>query len=418
MKKIAPHIEIEDCRSCGGSNLSPILSLGDSPLADRLLAKEDLSKPELVAPLDLVFCQDCTLVQITVSVSPDVLFCNDYPYYSSVSPSLLKHFRDSALKLIDERSLSEDSLVIEAASNDGYMLKNFGERGVNVLGIDPAEGPAKEARAAGVETRIDFFGADLARELKQQGKSADVFLANNVLAHVPDLNGFVEGIRLLLKPSGVAVLEMPYVRDLVEKLEFDTIYHQHLCYFSVTALTALFARHELHLNDVERTAIHGGSLRLFVEPQYAPSKRMTDLIEQEKALGLDSIQYYESFGRRVDDLRRRLVELIAERRRDGKRIVGYGAAAKATTLMTYCGIGEKDLDYVVDKNVHKHGKFMGGNHLEICPTERLLDEPPETLLILAWNFADEIMAQQKSFNEAGGAFLVPIPEAKLVTRVK
>ena len=418
MKEVAPHIKIERCRSCGGSNLSLILSLGDSPLADRLLTKDDLSKPELVAPLDLVFCRDCTLVQITVSVSPDVLFCNDYPYYSSVSPSLLKHFRDSALKLIDKRSLSSDSLVVEAASNDGYMLKNFVERGVNVLGIDPAEGPANEAQAADVETRIDFFSADLARELKERGKTADVFLANNVLAHVPDLSGFVEGIQVLLKPSGLAVLEMPYVLDLVEKLEFDTIYHQHLCYFSVTALRTLFARHKLHLNDVERTAIHGGSLRLFVEHDHAPTKRLSDLIDLEQSLGLDRVQYYETFGRRVDGLKRRLIELIAEQKRQGKRIVGYGVAAKATTLMAFCEIGGKDLDYVVDMNVHKHGKFMGGNHLEICPTERLLDDAPETLLILAWNFADEIMQQQRRFNEAGGSFLVPIPEPELISRVK
>lgn len=418
MKEVAPHIKIENCRSCGGSNLSLILSLGDSPLADRLLTKEDLSKPELVAPLDLVFCLDCALVQITVSVSPDVLFCNDYPYYSSVSPSLLKHFRDSALSLIDKRSLSTDSLVIEAASNDGYMLKNFVGHGIDVLGIDPAEGPANEARAAGVETRIDFFGTTLARELKQQGKTADVFLANNVLAHVPDLNGFVEGIQELLKPSGVAVLEMPYVLDLVEKLEFDTIYHQHLCYFSVTTLRTLFARHKLHLNDIERTAIHGGSLRLFVEHNHAPTKRLSDLIDLEQSLGLDRVQYYETFGRRVEGLRRRLVELIAEQRREGKRIVGYGAAAKATTLMTYCGIGEDELDYVVDMNAHKHGKFMGGNHLEIFSTERLLDDVPDTLLILAWNFADEIMQQQNRFSEAGGSFLVPIPKPELIPQVK
>jgi len=418
VKEVAPHIKIENCRSCGGSNLSLILSLGDSPLADRLLTKEDLSKPELVAPLDLVFCLDCALVQITVSVSPDVLFCNDYPYYSSVSPSLLKHFRDSALSLIDKRSLSTDSLVIEAASNDGYMLKNFVGHGIDVLGIDPAEGPANEARAAGVETRIDFFGTTLARELKQQGKTADVFLANNVLAHVPDLNGFVEGIQELLKPSGVAVLEMPYVLDLVEKLEFDTIYHQHLCYFSVTTLRTLFARHKLHLNDIERTAIHGGSLRLFVEHNHAPTKRLSDLIDLEQSLGLDRVQYYETFGRRVEGLRRRLVELIAEQRREGKRIVGYGAAAKATTLMTYCGIGEDELDYVVDMNAHKHGKFMGGNHLEIFSTERLLDDVPDTLLILAWNFADEIMQQQNRFSEAGGSFLVPIPKPELIPQVK
>jgi SAM-dependent methyltransferase len=234
--------------------------LGETPLADRLLTADQLRQPEIMAPLDLVFCPHCSLVQISVSISPEILFCSDYPYFSSVSASLMQHFRESAIQLRDAKELGAESLVVEVASNDGYMLKNFLEFGVPVLGIDPADGPAAAAEKCGVPTLNTFFTGELARKLrKEQGVAADVFLANNVLAHVPDLNGFVEGIRVVLKKTGVAVIEVPYIVDLVNKLEFDTIYHQHLCYFSATALDRLFRRHGLFLNDVARVPIHGGS---------------------------------------------------------------------------------------------------------------------------------------------------------------
>ncbi|MGB5914519.1 MAG: methyltransferase domain-containing protein, partial [Phormidesmis sp.] len=255
------------CRACAHESLLPIISFGETTLADALLTSEQLDKPEYTAPLDLVFCANCSLVQITTSVPPEILFCRNYPYFSSVSPSLLKHFRESAESLIESRQLGPDSMVIEAASNDGYMLKNFADKGIPVLGIDPADGPAAAAQKAGIPTRCTFFGKELAAELKGEGYKADVLLANNVLAHVPDLNGFVEAIGLLLKETGVAVIEAPYLIDLVEHGEFDTIYHQHLCYFSVIALDRLFRSHNLFLNDVQRTSIHGGSLRLFVEPK-------------------------------------------------------------------------------------------------------------------------------------------------------
>ena len=292
------------CRSCGKKDLELIIDFGRTPLADRLVTHEQMRGPEITAPLTLVFCPSCSLVQITESVSPEILFGPEYPYFSSVSPSLLKHFRESAEYLIAKRKLNAGSLVIEAASNDGYLLKNFREKGIPVLGIDPAQAPAQKAQADGVPTIIDFFGKELAKKLRhEEGKAADVFLANNVLAHVPDLNGFVEGIKILLKEDGVAVIECPYLVDLVDHCEFDTIYHQHLCYFSITALDRLFRRHGLYLNDVKRTSVHGGSLRLFVQPFEKVTKTVKNLLVTEKKRKVDKMSYYRDFAHRVEGIK-------------------------------------------------------------------------------------------------------------------
>jgi SAM-dependent methyltransferase len=402
------------CRSCGSTDLEVIIEFGSTPLADRLLRADQLDEPELVADLTLVFCGACALVQIRETVDPEILFFAEYPYFSSVSPSLMAHFAASAEQIMQRWPLDGDSLVVEAASNDGYMLRNFAAAGIPVLGIDPAQAPANAANEAGIPTTIDFFGHALAKELTAVGRHADVFLGNNVLAHVPDLNGFVAGIAELLTERGVAVIEAPYLVDLVDHCEFDTIYHQHLCYFSVTALDALFARHGLHLNDVEQVAIHGGSLRLFVQRFDDRTDRVRRLLDLEHERNFDRIDAYRDFAARVAQLRSDLMAIIEPLRAGGATIAGYGAAAKATTLLAYCGIDKQHLEYVCDLNVYKQGKFMGGNKLAIHPPSMLAENRPDYVMILAWNFATEIMAQNEEFARAGGRFIVPVPRPHVV----
>lgn len=399
---------ISQCRSCGSSDLTDVLNLGSTPLANSLLDRSSLEQPEPKAPLVLVFCSKCSLVQITETVPPETLF-REYAYFSSFSDTVLENARSICKRLISERCLNSKSLVMEIASNDGYLLKNYIEESVPVLGIEPALNIAEEASRKGIETISEFFGADLAGELASQGRRADVIHANNVLAHVPDLNGVVEGIRLALKDDGVAVIEVPYVRDLIDKLEFDTIYHEHLCYFSATALNQLFERNQLILSDIERLPIHGGSLRLFVTRDGARSKKVLEILDEESSCGVDKFEFYLTFSKRVRQLREELNALLSDLKADGKQLAAYGASAKGSTLLNFCGINGDTIDYVVDRSTVKQGLYTPGTHLPIYPPDRLLSERPDYVLLLSWNHADEIIEQQSDYIDRGGKFVLPLP---------
>jgi SAM-dependent methyltransferase len=315
---------------------------------------------------------------------------------------------------IAERKLAAASLVVELASNDGYLLQYYKARGIPVLGIDPAPGPVAAARAQGIDTLQAFFGIELARKLVAEGRRADVIHANNVLAHVADTNGFVAGVAALLKDDGVAVIECPYVKDLIEHGEFDTIYHEHLCYFSVTSLRALFSRHGLYVTRVIPLAIHGGSVRVFVQKQDRREPSVQDYLESEKRLGLDRLDYYADFSYRVSQIRTELNELLQGLKQRKARIVGYGAAAKGTIMLNYVGIGQETLDFVVDRNTHKQGRYIPGVRLPITSPERVLAEQPDYVLILPWNFKEEIMAQQAEYRRRGGRFIVPVPRPTII----
>ncbi len=407
-------VSVQTCRVCEKAQPVVFLDLGRSPLADRLLTQRQLEETESVYPLKVAFCSHCSLVQILETVDPHELFCHDYPYYSSVSASLLEHSKQNVLDLIGRRHLDAASLVVELASNDGYLLRNYVDHGIPCLGIDPAEGPAHAAEKVGVPTLCTFFTHDLARRFSAEGKKADIIHANNVLAHVADTNGFVEGMRTLLKDDGVIVIEVPYVKDLIDHCEFDTIYHQHLCYFSVTSLNYLFRRHHLYLNEVRPLAIHGGSLRLYVEHSEAVGPSVKTYLAEEKARGVDTLAYYSRFAEKVTGIRKALREMLARLKAERKRIMAYAAAAKGCTLVNYVGIGPEWVEAIVDKNPHKQGRYMTGTHQPILPTERLLEEMPDYVLLLAWNFKDEIMGQQKEYLARGGRFIVPIPEPMIV----
>lgn len=402
------------CASCGASGLVPILDLGKMPRSDGLVDHAHAVEHERLVPLRLAYCRQCSLVQLLETRPPEEMFGEDYLYFSSYSEDLLEHSRQNAEEIIAECDLSERSLVVEIASNDGYMLRNFRDRGIRVFGIDPAKRPASVARENGINTLVDFFGTRVADDLLKTGMRADVIIANNVVAHVADQNDLVAGMRRLLKDDGIVIVEFPYVRDLIEQVEFDTIYHEHLCYFSLTSAKALFERHGLFLNNAKRLSIHGGSLRLQFGKVARNSEAVSSLLKQEYELGLNTERYYWEFARRVRDFRERARALFGRLKSDGHRIAAYGAAAKGTILLNYLMLNEKVIEYVVDRNPHKHGKSVPGVNIRVCDPECLLHDSIEHVVILPWNFRDEIIRQQQEYLIGGGRFIVPIPNLEMV----
>lgn len=393
-----------------------ILSLGNTPLANSLVTAEQLNQPESTYPLDLAFCNGCALVQITETVPPENLF-REYLYFSSFSDTMLRHANQIVQRLLASRDLGPQSLAIEIASNDGYLLQYYQSAGVPVLGIEPAINIARVAqKEKGIRTLCEFFGSATARKLAASGERADVIHANNVLAHVPDLNGFTQGVRMLLKDDGLAVIEVPYVKDLIDRCEFDTIYHEHLCYFSLSALDRLFDRQNLVITDVERLPIHGGSIRIFASRKGGARKgeSVLRLLDEEAAWGVDHPDFYRGFARRVEELKRSLRSFIFGLKEKEQRLAAYGAAAKGSTLLNYFQIGREALDFVVDRSTVKQGRYMPGVHLQVSPPARLLEEMPSHVLLLTWNFAEEILEQQAEYRRRGGRFIIPIPELRVV----
>jgi SAM-dependent methyltransferase len=399
------------CRFCNANLRQTFVDLGRSPLANSLLSAEDVERSEALYPLHVYVCDNCLLVQLPELARAENIF-NDYLYFSSYSELWLNHCRDYAQKMTSRYALGDRSLVVEIASNDGYLLQYFKERGIGVLGVEPAANVAKVAQAKGIQTEVAFFGAETARRLAAAGKSADLMAANNVLAHVPDLHDFVAGFKLLLKPTGTATFEFPHLLSLIEERQFDTIYHEHFSYFSLLVVEKVFAHHGLRVYDVEKLPTHGGSLRIFVchaESPFARAGSVDDLAQAERAAGLDRIEAYAGFAAAVVDIKCGLVSFLIEARKNGKSVVGYGAPAKGNTLLNYCGVGPELLAYTVDVSPHKQGRYLPGVQIPIYAPDHIFETKPDYVLILPWNIKAEITQRMAAIRQWGGRFVIAIP---------
>jgi len=403
----------DGCRFCGTPLRHVVTDLGMSPLCESFLRADQIDGMEPFYPLVVFVCERCYLVQLKEYVGGEEIF-RDYAYFSSYSDSWLEHCRRYAQQMTEVLGLGPGSFVIEVASNDGYMLKNFVEAGIPCLGIEPARNVAEVAVAAGVPTIAEFHGVELATRMAAEGRQADLVAGKNVLAQVHDVNDFVAGLRLLLKPRGTITIEFPHLMRLVEENQFDTVYHEHFSYFSFLTAEAIFAAHGLTLFDVEELPTHGGSLRIYARHAADTTRPLTErareLREREVAAGLSTLAYYAAFDEQVKETKRKLLDFLIAARREGKTVVGYGAPGKGNTLLNYCGIRTDFVDYTVDRSPHKQGKFLPGTHIPIHAPERIFETRPDYLLILPWNLKDEIMGQMAGIRAWGGRFVVPIPE--------
>jgi len=405
------------CRFCGAELEHTFCDLGMSPLSNAFLTAEQLEEMEPFYPLHAYVCGGCFLVQLQEFESPQHIFAEDYAYFSSYSDTWLEHARRYTEQMIGRFGFGAKSQVIEIASNDGYLLQYFKQKGVPVLGIEPAKNVAEAAVAKGIPTLTRFFGVKTARELVAQGTRADLLLGNNVLAHVPDLNDFVAGIKVILKPDGVLTMEFPHLQHLIEENQFDTIYHEHFSYFSFLAAQRVFERHGLQLFDVEEIPTHGGSLRIFGRHNGQggeAGERAKELVARERRLKFEDLETYRKFSGRVQETKRQLLEFLISVKRAGKRVVGYGAPAKGNTLLNYCGIRSDLLDFTVDRSPHKQNTFLPGTHIPVHAPERINEVRPDYVLILPWNIKEEIMKQMAHIRSWGGKFVVPIPEVRIL----
>jgi SAM-dependent methyltransferase len=404
------------CRFCAAGLQRTFVDLGMSPLCETYPSPEDLKRGEMYYPLHAYVCEQCFLVQLEQYESAENIF-SDYPYFSSYSDSWLKHSENYCNYMITRFGLNEQSFAVEVASNDGYLLQYFVRRNVPTLGIEPAANVAKVAVEKGVPTLVRFFGAQLAKEMAKEGRGADLVLGNNVLAQVPDLNDFVEGLKILLKPTGVLTLEFPHLLRLIQRNEFDTIYHEHFSYFSMLATVRILHAHGLKTFDVEELTTHGGSLRVYAcraedhNREVEPSVQR--IIAEEEGAGLASAEGYDGFAQRVKQTKLALLEFLLAAARQGKTVAGYGAPGKSATLLHYCGIGKDLIEYTVDRSPHKQGRFLPGSRIPIHHPARIRETKPDYVVILPWNLKDEIMEQLQFIREWGGRFVVPIPEVAI-----
>jgi SAM-dependent methyltransferase len=404
------------CRFCSSPLTHTFVDLGKSPLCETFLAPEQLAEMEPFYPLHVYVCDRCFLVQVEEFVPPEEIF-STYPYFSSYSTSMLEHARNYADSMTARWRLGSENLVVELGSNDGYLLQFFQSRGVPVLGVEPAGNVAEEAIAKGIPTRVEFFGVDAARRMVEEGLRADLVAGMNVLAQIPDLNGFVAGIEVLLGPQGVCTIEFPHVLQLVEGNLYDTIYHEHFSYFSFLSARRIFAAHGLEMFDVEEVSTHGGSLRVYAcraDADHEVHDRVRARVELERARGLEDVGFYEGFGAKVAASKREILRFLIDAREAGKKVVGYGAPGKGNTLLNYCGIRTDLIDYTVDRNPHKHGRYLPGTHIPIHAPERIAETRPDYIFVLPWNLKDEIVEQMAFVREWGARFVIPLPRLEIL----